>query len=399
MLMNLTEEQRILQDTARSFAQKEIDPIANKIDLSERTPPELTKKVADLGFFALLIPEEYGGLGSNLSTACLVLEEIGKASPSFAGLLSVQMLLCPWTVETLGTKEQCERLLPKSATGERLMAYSQSEAVGATDTMRHQTKLTPDGNAWRLNGAKLFCTQGEAKTYIVMCRTSQGGQEGYGVVLVEQEAEGFSVAPYEDKLGWRGTNTGSISFTDVLITSDNVLGNLLTANSEQNLPVNQPSFMAHSAATIGGLQGMFDKTVAYIKERNLYGAPMYHLSPISDRLATIYNKIQAMRALLYSSTPYYDDRSSFPTTPYGSICKSYICDEAFACTDQLLQMWGGSGMMNSTGINRYFRDARVNRIAEGATELHNAVISQLILGFDLAAGSVAGTGENALPSH
>jgi len=399
MHLNLTEEQIMLRDMARDFARNEIDPIAAKIDMEEHVPNELTKKIAELGFFGLLIPEKYGGSGANLTTGCLVLEEIGWASASVAGMLSVEMLLCPWTIETVGNEEQRQRLLPKSATGERLMAYTQSEAVGAVNTAKHQTKLTPDGNNWRLNGSKLFCTQGEAKTYIVMCRTRVDGVDGYGIVIADREQEGFVVAPYEDKLGWRGTNTGSLSFTEVLITPDNILGNMLTANSEQNLPCNQPSFLAHCAATIGGLQGMFDKTLEYVKERELYGEPMYKLSPISDRLADVYNKIQAMRALLYTSTPHYDNRPEFPMVPYGSICKSYICDEAFRCSDTLLQMWGGSGIMNSTGINRYFRDARANRIAEGATELHNAVISQMILGLDLAAGSTGGRGDNALPDR
>ncbi len=385
MLMALTDEQTMLQDMARDFTRNEIEPVANRIDMEERIPPELIAKMAELGFFGLLIPERYGGSGQNLTTGCLILEEIAKGSPSVAGMLSVEMVLCPWTLETIGNEEQRGRYLPSSAAGERLMAYSLTEPAGAVNIERHQTRLTPDGDNWRLNGEKLFCTQGTAQTYIVMCRTQVDGQEGYGMVLVHQGQEGFAVAPYEDKLGWRGTNTGSISFSDVLITPENILGDMLTACNAHNLPCNQPSFVAHCAAALGGLQGMFDKTLAYVKERELYGAPMYKLSPVSDRLAEVYNKIQAMRALLYSAAAHYDNRPDFPLFPHGSVCKSYICDTAFQCTDVLLQMWGGSGIMNSTGINRYFRDARANRIAEGATELHNAIISQMVLGLDLAA--------------
>lgn len=384
MLPTLTQDQQMLKDIAADFTRKEIEPIANRIDLVEETPAELIRKMAGLGFFGLTIPEAYGGSGQSLTTACLVLEEIARGSPSVAGMLSVEMVLCPFTVEALGTEEQKRRLLPLSASGERLMAYSITEPAGAVNFASHQTRLTPDGNHWLLNGDKLFCTQGSAQTYLVLCRTRRDGQEGMGIVVVEQEQEGFSVAPYEDKLGWRGTNTGSISFTDVRVIPENVLGNLLTAVADHNMSANQPSFVAHSAAALGGLQGMFDKTLDYVKNRELYGAPMYMLSPVSDRLADVYNRIQAMRALLYSSSVHYDDRSNVPMVPYGSICKSYICETAFQCSDILLQMWGGSGIMNSTGINRYFRDARANRIAEGATELHNSMISQMVLGLDLA---------------
>ena len=384
MLMELSEEQAMLRDLARDFARKDIEPIATRIDLDETIPDELITKMAELGFFGLAISGVYGGIGQNLTTACLVLEEIARSSPAVAGMLSVEMVLCPYIVEAIGNDEQCRRLLPASARGERLMAYSITEPAGAVNFASHQTRLTAEGNNWRLNGDKLFCTQGPAKTYLVLCRTRLDGQEGMGIVIVDQEQDGFAVAPYEDKLGWRGTNTGSISFSDVLVTPDNVLGKLLTAVADHNMSCNQPSFVAHSAAALGGLQGMFDKTLAYVKERQLYGAPMYQLSPISDRLADIYNQIQAMRALLYTSSVHYDDRSCIPATPYGSICKSYICEAVFRCSDTLLQMWGGSGIMNSTGINRYFRDARANRIAEGATELHNSMISQLMLGLDLS---------------
>jgi butyryl-CoA dehydrogenase len=374
----LNEDQAALRDAAYTFSRKVIEPLANKIDEEERTPPELVAKVAEQGYFGLFISEEYGGAGADLTSCCLVLEEIAKASPSFAGMLSVQMILCPETVSILGTEEQKKRLLDPSAGGRRLMAYSQTEPVGATNKSFHQTRLTPDGNAWRLNGAKLFCTQGEAKTYLVMCRTRRDGQEGYGCVIVEQEAAGFNVAPYEDKLGWRGSNTGGISFSDVLVTPENVLGDLLTGSAD-NRGANNASFIAHAATSLGCAQGLFEKTLQQVKDRTLYGEPMHKLSPISFRMADVYNKLQAARSLLYESSRLFDaGRTDVPMR--GSICKSYICEVSYECCHILLQMWGGSGMMNSTGINRYFRDARTKLIAEGSTEFHNSLIANLVLG-------------------
>jgi len=172
------------------------------------------------------------------------------------------------------------------------------------------------------------------------------------------------VQTYEDKLGWRGTNTGPIAFTDVRISADDVLGDLLTANADI-APVNQASFMGHAATSLGCVEGLFDLTVSYVKDRNLYGEPMSRLSPVTDRLAQVYAKIEACRSLLYASTRLLDEGGM--TGPQGSVCKAYICDTAFDCTSTLLQMWGGSGMMNSTGVNRYMRDARAKMIAEGAT--------------------------------
>ncbi|WP_439813728.1 acyl-CoA dehydrogenase family protein [Zavarzinia sp. CC-PAN008] len=373
----LTDDQKQIQDTARRFAQKDVEPLAQQIDREERTPRSLVDKAAELGFFGLTIPEEYGGTDQGITTACVVLEEIAKASPAFAGLLSVEMILCPGVVNLLGNAEQKQRILPKSATGERLMAFSQTEPAGAGNTAVHQTKLVAHGNGYRLNGAKLFCTQGEGETYLVMARTSRDGQEGYGVVIVEKEQPGFSVDSYEDKLGWRGTNTGPISFTDIDVAPENVLGDLLTGNADF-APVNQVSFMGHAATSLGCAEGLFDKTLAYIKQRQLYGAPMHNLSPISFKMADCFNKIEACRSLLYNATRMADEKTM--TLPMGSMCKAYVCETAFEVCNTLLQFWGGSGMMDSTGVNRYFRDARTKLIAEGATEMHTSGVAHLVLG-------------------
>ena len=225
----LNADQRALQELATTFARKEIEPIASQIDAEEHTPDSLIAKAADLGFFGLFIPEQYGGAGADLTAVCLVSEELAKASPSFAGMLTVQMVLCPKAVEILGTEEQKQRLLPKSASGERLMAYSQSEPGGAANIAAHLTKAVPDGDHWRLDGSKLFCTQGSAKTILVMCKTKdREGNEGYGCVIAETEDQGVTIAPHEHKLGWRGTNTGPLSFDNVRITADNVLGDILS---------------------------------------------------------------------------------------------------------------------------------------------------------------------------
>ena len=375
----VTEDQAAFRDAAQAFARKEIEPIAAQIDREERTPPELSRKLAEQGFFGLFIPEEYGGSGADLTATCIVLEELAKASPAFAGLVSVEMILCPEVVMAIGNEEQKQRLLPKTASGERLMAYSQTEPSGAGNTEYHQTKLTADGNAYRLNGAKLFCTQGEAKSYLVMCRTERDGQKGYGCVIVDQEAEGFQVAPYEHKLGWRGTNTGSISFTDVLVSPENIVGDLLTANQDIFMIANQSSFLGHAATSLGCAVGMFEKTLEYVKERKLYGVPMHTLSPWSDRLARAWNKIEAMRALLYTSTRLFDEGRR--DLVLGSTCKAWVCETAYEVCNDCLQAWGGSGMMDSTGINRYFRDSRAKLIAEGGTEMHTDIVAKAVLGF------------------
>lgn len=374
----LTDDQRALRDMAASFARKEVEPIANRIDIEERTPDTLVAKAAEIGLYGLYTAPEYGGAGADLVSVCLVVEEIAKASPAFAGMLTVQMVLCPRTVELLGTEEQKRRILPKSASGERLMAYSQSEPSGAGNIHSHITKAVPDGNGWRLDGAKLFCTQGSAKTYLVMCKTrAQDGRDGYGCLIVEAEDNGFHVAPYEHKLGWRGTNTGPIAFDNVRIDPDDVLGDLLTGGFSHR-PANHANLLSHVATSIGCAQGLFDKTLDYVKQRTLYGKAMPELQPVSYWLAEAHAKIAACRSLLYDTVRAFDASGEMPPA-MANVCKAYIGDTTFDVCAKLLQLWGGSGIMDSTGVNRYMRDAKAKCIAEGASEMHYAIIANHLL--------------------
>lgn len=374
MPIEFTEEQLAFQDMARRFATREVEPLANRIDTEERTPDELIAKAAEVGLFGLYIPVEYGGAGADVVSACLVAEEISKASPAFAGALTVQMILCPKTVELLGTEEQKQRILPRSASGERLIAYSQSEPAGAANVAGHLTRLEPqpDGS-WRLDGSKLFCTQSVARTYLVMCKTKDhDGREGYGCILVEREAEGFQVAPYEHKLGWRGTNTGPIAFDNVRIEAKDILGDILNGGISHRA-ANQANVLAHAATSLGCAQGLYDKTLDYVKQRRLYGRDMSELQPVGYWLAEAYAKLQAARALLYTSAAAFD-RGEMPVLA-NNVCKAWIGDTAFEVCSKLLQLWGGSGIMDSTGVNRYMRDAKAKCIAEGASEMHYGIIA------------------------
>lgn len=371
-----TEEQEMFRDTARRFAEREVEPLAIQIDEQDEVPEHLIAKCRELNFFGLFIPEEYGGLGKSLTNACLVLEEIAKASPSVAGLLSVEIVLCPGAIDEIGTEEQKQRFLVPSASGEKLLAWSMTEPSGAANIPAHQTTLKPSGNGYSLEGSKLFTTQGNAHHILVMAKTEQDGQTGYGCAIVERDQKGVTTAPYESKLGWRGTKTGGVNYADVHVPQENILGNFLTGNADLWF-VNQASFIAHSTTSLGGTEGLFKKTVEMVKSRSMYGTEMRRLQPISYWLGEIHAKIEACRSLIYDATRQFDEGQRDPIM--GSICKAYVCDTMFDCTNKLLQMWGGSGIMDSTGVNRYFRDARTNMIAEAASELHYDIVAAAVL--------------------
>ena len=377
----MTEDQHALREMVAAFTRNEIEPLANAIDASETIPDALIGKIAELGIYGLYTSPQYGGMGQDVTSVSLVMEEIAKASPALAGMLAVQVVLCPRTVEILGTEEQKQRILPRSATGERVMAYSQSEPSGAANVASHLSRCLPDreGAGWRLDGAKLFCTRGHAKSYLVMCKTrDRAGSEGYGCVIVDDEATGFSAAPHEHKLGWRGTNTGAIAFDDVHIAPEDVLGELLTGGF-MHRAANHANILAHSAASLGGAQGLFDKTIEYVKERRLYGKNMTELQPISYWLAESHAKIAACRSLLYDTTRAFDAAGGVMPPGMGNICKAFIGEACFDVSVKLLQMWGGSGIMDATGVNRYMRDMRAQCVAEGSTETHYAIVANMLL--------------------
>lgn len=378
MLFKLTDEQEMLRDMARKFTEREVEPIANQIDIDDCVPDSLLNECAKLGFYGLYTSEVYGGLGQNLTSACLVIEEISKASPALGGMLSVQIILCPATLEMVATEAQKQKYLVPSALGERVMAWSSTEPSGTVDYFRHQARIEEHGNGYRLNGLKIYCTQGNAETFLVFARTTKDGKEGYGGVIVERGMEGFNPAIPEDKLGWRGTRTGTIAYDDIIIPRENLLGEFLTGRWEA-APANSLGGIGHCASALGCLEGMFEKTVAYVKDRNLYGAPMHRLQPISYWLGQIWAKKEACRTWLYALVQAYDEGDLSVVREMGA-CKAYLCDTVFECTNQLLQMWGGAGIMNSTGINRYFRDARTKMIAEGSSEIFYDAISSSLLG-------------------
>jgi butyryl-CoA dehydrogenase len=210
-----------------------------------------------------------------------------------------------------------------------------------------------------------------------MCRTrDRDGRQGYGCVIVQREAEGFAVGPYEHKLGWRGTNTGPISFDHVRVESQDILGNILTGGVDHRR-ANQANLLAHAATSLGCAQGLFDQTLEYVKQRRLYGKDMGELQPIGYWLAECHARLSACRALLYANARAFDNKSIEPVM--ASVTKAYIGDVALEVCSKLLQMWGGSGIMNATGVNRYWRDAKTKTIAEGASEMHYAIVANQLL--------------------
>lgn len=371
----LTEEQELIRKIAREFTQNEVEPRANEIDLKDEYPADLIRRCGELGFLGVNIPVEYGGTASGITTACVIVEEISKASPAIGGLL---MIYTSWpaSLAMAGTKEQKEKYLPACATGQALGSLAHTEPAGAMNLAAHQTCLTPDGDGYRLNGLKIFNTHGEATVWLVGAKTSVDGKAGYGYVLVDRGAPGFEIGKVEKKLGWHGSGTGTVHFKDVFVPKGNLVGDALNGPMSVGL-MSLYGNLSHSASSLGCAEGIYAKTIAYAKQRVLYGVPMTMLQPISYWLADMYTKIEACRSLLYDTARLFDQGSIRPDL--AASCKAFICDTAFEITSRCMQMWGGHAIIDEVGVNRYMRDARTALTAEASSEMHLSGIAQTIL--------------------
>ena len=376
----LTEEQELIRNIAREFSQEEVEPRAKEIDLTDEFPVDLHKRCGELGFFGVHIPEEYGGTNAGLTAQCVIIEEISKASPALGGLLMVQMSW-PEGIVASGSEKQ-KKYLPGLATGEEVGALAQTEPSGAVNVDAHETRLTPNGDHFLLNGLKIFCTHGGATLYLVGARLELDGQDGYTFVLIDKDRPGLEIPKGEKKLGWHGTETGTVIFKDVVVKEEDFMGGEIfsTSNLMEDNSLGAGSFygnLATAANSLGCAEGMYNKTLAYITQRELYGMPMPLLQPISHRVGKMYATIEACRAMLYDSCRMFDEGIMRPDLALS--CKGWICDTAYDIINECMMMWGGHSIMDDTDVHRYLRDARTQMHAEMTSDMHYAFVAQMLL--------------------
>ncbi len=377
----LTEEQELIRNIAREFAENEVAPRVKEIDRTDEFPVDLHKRMGELGFFGVHLPTEVGGTQAGLTTQCVIIEEISKVSPMLGGLLMVQMSW-PAGIAVAGSEEQKKKYLAKLATGEEIGALAQTEPAGAMNIDAHQTRLTPEGDHFLLNGLKIFCTHGGATLYMVGARLELDGKDGYTYVLIEKDRPGLQVPKGEKKLGWRGSETGNVIMKDVVVRAEDFMGGKVyrSLNLMEDSSLGAASFygnIATAANSFGAAEGIYYKTLEYVKQRTLYGVPMTMLQPISHRIGKLYAELEACKALLYDSCRLIDQGVMRPDLAFS--CKGWICDKSYEIANECMIMWGGHSVMDDTDVHRYLRDLRMGMHAEMTSDMHYAFVAQMIL--------------------
>ncbi|MBI4349651.1 MAG: acyl-CoA dehydrogenase [Elusimicrobia bacterium] len=378
MNFELTDEQKMARDTAREFARKRLAPVAQKLDEEEHTPRELYAEAAELGFFGILIPEEYGGLGLDYVAYCLVMEEIARVCAGFQVCLTVHNSLVSTALLKFGTGEQKTRWLPKLASGERIAAYSLSEPGSGSDAGSLKCGARLEGDHYRVNGAKTWVSSGDVADLFLVFVLSDPARNSRGVscLVVERSTPGFTIGKKEKKLGIRSSSTHELHFADAKVPATNLVG---APNEGFKVALTQldGGRVGIAAQAVGIAQGAFDEAVSYARQRQQFGKALTEFQATQFKLADMSMKIDAARLLTLRAASLMNDGKR--ATREASAAKLFASETANQVAYQALQLHGGNGYIREFPVERYFRDARITEIYEGTSEIQRLVISREVL--------------------
>ena len=376
LLLDASEECREIVALAREFARQEIAPHAATWDRDKHYPADVMRKLAELGFYGLRIPEEYGGLGLDTFTYLTVLEELAAADAGTSIALSVHNSLPVSMLRAFASEEQRQRWLPLMASGEVLAAFSLSEADAGSDAARIRAQARRDGDAWVLSGEKAWVTNGDtAQLLVTVVRTDtveeRRGRRGISVFLVPSDAGGVEPGKPEDKMGLRSSRTTTVTLRDVRLSDDHLLGKegyLYALRALDN------GRMGVAAQAIGIGRGALEHAIRYTEERQQFGKPLKDFQAIKFKLADMATRLSAARALLFETARAVEAGQA--VTERASMAKLFATESAMWVTNQAVQIYGGYGYMRDYPVERLFRDAKVTEIYEGTSEIQRIVIAR-----------------------
>lgn len=374
----LTQDQQDIRDMVRDFAHREIFPRAAKIDEEDKFPRELVKQMGELGLLGIPIPEEWGGVGADLVSYTLAIEEISYASAALGVILAVHTSVGTMPIVKFGTDEQKQRYLEKLATGQLLGAFALTEPNAGSDASRITTKAVRQGDDYVLNGSKIFITNGgEADLYITFAVTDPGkGSKGISAFIVEKDTPGFSVGKKEKKMGLNGSATTELIFEDAKVPANQLLG-----QEGEGFTIAMSNLdggrIGIAAQALGIARAAYDAAVSYTKQREQFHKPISEFQGIQFMLADMATRIEAARLLVYRAAAMRD--KGLPVSREAAIAKLFATDTAMFVTTDAVQLHGGYGYTREYGVERYMRDAKVTQIYEGTNQIQRIVIAKTLL--------------------
>ncbi|MBE5320597.1 acyl-CoA dehydrogenase [Pedobacter sp. MR2016-19] len=378
MHFELSEEQLMIQQAARDFAQQELKPGVIERDEHQKFPAEQVKKLGELGFLGMMVSEKYNGSGLDAISYVLVMEELSKIDASASVVVSVNNSLVCYGLEAYGSEAQKEKYLKPLAAGEKIGAFCLSEPEAGSDATSQRTTAEDKGDYYLLNGTKNWITNGStASTYLVIAQTHpELRHKGINAFIVEKGMEGFTIGPKENKLGIRGSDTHSLMFNDVKVPKENRIGED-GFGFKFAMKTLEGGRIGIAAQALGIAQGAFELATQYAKERKSFGKPISEHQAIAFKLADMATQIEAARLLVYKAAWLKDQ--DLPYTQAGSMAKLFASKVAMDVTIEAVQVHGGYGFVKEYHVERLMRDAKITQIYEGTSEIQKMVISREVI--------------------
>jgi alkylation response protein AidB-like acyl-CoA dehydrogenase len=376
----LTEEQKILRQTVRDFAEGEIAPVARELDEKETFSVELTQKMGELGLFGMFVSEEYGGSNMGYIAYIIAVEELARVDGSHAATVAAGNSLGIGPINYFGTPEQKKQYLPKLCTGNGLAGFGLTEPDAGSDAGGSKTTAIFENGEWIINGSKIFITN--AANPLSLVTTVQAvtgkkpdGKKEYSCFLVPAGSKGLVAKEMHGKLMWRASNTAELYFDDLHVPESAILGKR-GEGFHQMMKTLDGGRLSIAAMGLGGAQGAYEKALKYSQERKQFGKPLCKNQVIAFKLADMATRIEAARNLLYKACWLREQNQPFGQV--AAMAKLY-CSEVFKfVATEAVQIHGGYGLMKEYDVERFFRDQKLLEIGEGTSEIQRIVISRSI---------------------
>jgi len=373
---SLTEEQLMLRAVARKFTDDVVRPRAAEIDAKEEAPMEIIRKAGELGFLGVVFPPEYGGGGFGEVGYCLLLEEIARGCNSTAVIIGGHQSLGSMAIYLAGSEEQKEKYLKPLAEGKKLATFALTEPGAGSDAGSLRTAAEEHGNCYRLNGSKTYITNGNLADVLVVFAVTDPAKKVHGGItafIVEKEWKGFRAGKPEKKMGIRGSPTTDLFFENIEVPKANILGGVGNGFkvAMQTLDVARVSL---SAQCLGASKEMLDLSIRHAHDRVQFGKPIGEQQAVQFMLAEMASDIYQVESILYRTARLIDEKA--PYSRESAICKLVATEAVCRVADRAMQLHGGMGYMRDYPIERFYRDARVNRIFEGTNEIQHLVIAR-----------------------
>ncbi|MDP8254638.1 MAG: acyl-CoA dehydrogenase family protein [Candidatus Alcyoniella australis] len=376
----LTNEQNILRKTVRDFAEKEIAPVAQKLDEEQGFSVELTRGMADLGLFGIFVPEEFGGTEMGYLSYIIAVEEIARVDGSQAATVAAGNSLGIGPINYFGNQQQKSEWLPKLCAGQCLASFGLTEPNAGSDAGASKTNAKLDNGEWVINGSKIFITNSAGPmagicTVQAITGKREDGRNEISCILVPSGTEGFKAVPMHDKMMWRASDTGELYFDDCRVPEADILGKR-GEGFRQMLATLDGGRLSIAAMGLGGAQGAYEAALRYSQERVQFGKPLCKFQVNAFKLADMATEIEAARGLLYKACWLRDEGKPFGKV--AAMAKLYCSEVMGRVVNQAVQLHGGYGLMKEYPVERFYRDQKLLEIGEGTSEVQRIVIARHI---------------------